>query len=76
MLVRTVQEQDARRSTLKRSHPELTGRQSRSQNRAMAILAMPEHGQDARGTKSARSVPSAIHEFVDDAWQETAGCRL
>ena len=27
-------------------------RQSRNKSRAMAILAMPEHGQDARGTKS------------------------
>jgi hypothetical protein len=26
----------------------------RKHRRAMAILAMPEHGQDARGTKSSR----------------------
>jgi hypothetical protein len=32
-----------------------TARQSRAQSRAMAILAMPEHGQDARGTKSSRT---------------------
>jgi hypothetical protein len=31
-----------------------TARQSRNQSRAMAILAMLGHGQDARGTKSSR----------------------
>ena len=31
-----------------------TARRGRNQSRAMAILAMPEHGQDARGTESSR----------------------
>ena len=32
--------------------PEDTARRDRNRSCAMAILAMPEHGQDARGTKS------------------------
>ena len=31
-----------------------TERRSRNQSRAMAVPAMPEHGRDARGTKSSR----------------------
>jgi hypothetical protein len=41
--------------TYRFGHEGGAARPSRNQSRAMAILAMPEHGQDARGTKSSRA---------------------